>query len=102
MIRRDESTPERKAFWDRAKRIAAEVRTWPDWKRAGINVADARPEPRPPVIVDLRRVFEDAAARYAALPEWHKEIDRRQREIDRAKGATAPIPLCPCCGMPSI
>lgn len=39
-IYRNTSTPEGKAFWELSSR-AAEVATWPDWKRAGINVTDS-------------------------------------------------------------
>lgn len=38
-VYRNTSTPEGKAFWEPSSR-AAEVDTWPDWKRAGINVSD--------------------------------------------------------------
>jgi hypothetical protein len=43
---RNTSTPEGKAFWEGVEKSAAEVRTWPDWKRAGINVAERREHPR--------------------------------------------------------
>lgn len=36
-VYRNTSTPEGKAFWEPSA-LAAEVETWPDWKRAGINV----------------------------------------------------------------
>ncbi len=45
-IMRDESTPEKKAFWDNAKKSAEGVRDWPDWKKAGVNVDQERSEPR--------------------------------------------------------
>ncbi len=35
-----------KAFWKDAEQIAALVRSWPDWKRAGINVTDRRIVPK--------------------------------------------------------
>ncbi len=41
-ITRNLATEADKAFWAAAERVAAEVRTWPDWKRAGINVSDVR------------------------------------------------------------
>lgn len=41
-IVRNLSTPESRSWWARAK----EVSSWPDWKRAGINVAQTRSEPR--------------------------------------------------------
>lgn len=44
-VQRDESTPEGKAFWAAAKAAAQSVATWPDWKRAGVNVATERSEP---------------------------------------------------------
>jgi hypothetical protein len=31
-----------KAFWKDAETVATEVRSWPDWKRAGINVSNVR------------------------------------------------------------
>lgn len=46
-IVRDMSTPESCKFWETAKKAAAEVQTWPDWKRAGINVTQMREEPEP-------------------------------------------------------
>lgn len=51
-IYRNLSTPESRAFWAGVEESAREVLTWPDWKRAGINVADLRSTPRevpPPV-----------------------------------------------------
>lgn len=45
-IRRNLSTPENRAFWEGVEKSAAEVATWPAWKRAGINVAAVRSEPR--------------------------------------------------------
>jgi hypothetical protein len=45
-IVRNLSTPESRAFWEGIERTAAEVQTWPPWKRAGINVAQFRQEPR--------------------------------------------------------
>lgn len=50
-IYRDLSTPEKRAFWARCEASAAEVKTWPDWKRAGINVAALRETPRESVTV---------------------------------------------------
>lgn len=41
-IRRDLSTPEAREFWRVAEESAREVGTWPDWKRAGINVTQSR------------------------------------------------------------
>jgi len=40
------STPESREFWESIERSAIEVRQWPTWKRAGINVAQFRQEPR--------------------------------------------------------
>ncbi len=45
-ILRNMSTAESRNFWETAERSAAEVETWPAWKRAGINVAPVRDEPR--------------------------------------------------------
>lgn len=42
ILRRNLSSPESRAFWKDADRIARIVRSWPDWKRAGINVAERR------------------------------------------------------------
>lgn len=47
-IIRDLSTPEKRAYWAEIEKTAAEVRTWPDWKRAGINVKQMLDEPRVP------------------------------------------------------
>jgi hypothetical protein len=33
-----------KAFWKDAETVAIKVRSWPDWKRAGINVSSVRTE----------------------------------------------------------
>lgn len=41
-VERNMSTPESRAFWKSAKKSAAEVASWPAWKRAGINVAQMR------------------------------------------------------------
>ncbi len=41
-IKRNLSTPEARAYWAHAEECAAEVRTWPASKRAGINVSDRR------------------------------------------------------------
>jgi hypothetical protein len=40
--RRNMSTQESRDFWAFADACAREVRTWPDWRRAGINVAIER------------------------------------------------------------
>jgi hypothetical protein len=45
-IGRNLSTEESREYWAAAERTAAEVSTWPDWKRAGINVSDIRSKPR--------------------------------------------------------
>jgi hypothetical protein len=37
-ILRNLSTPESRAWWESAERIAAMADSWPDSKRAGINV----------------------------------------------------------------
>jgi hypothetical protein len=42
-IGRNLSTPEGREFWDGD---TCEVDTWPDWKRAGINVTETRATPR--------------------------------------------------------
>jgi hypothetical protein len=44
-ITRNESTPEARKWWADAEAASAEVATWPDWKRAGINVAEQRDAP---------------------------------------------------------
>lgn len=41
-ITRNLDTPESREFWSKAEEAAAEVATWPDWKRAGINVSQTR------------------------------------------------------------
>lgn len=45
-IVRNMSTDESRAFWQTAERAAQEIENWPAWKRAGINVAQFRGEPR--------------------------------------------------------
>lgn len=45
-IVRDLSTEQSRSFWAGAEEASKEVITWPDWKRAGINTAQVRPEPR--------------------------------------------------------
>lgn len=45
-LRKNLSTPEHRAFWAGVEKSAAEVETWPAWKRAGINVAAVRETPR--------------------------------------------------------
>ena len=45
-IVRNMDTEESRAFLESAEKSAAEVKTWPAWKRAGINTADERSEPR--------------------------------------------------------
>lgn len=36
-IVRNMSTPEAQAFWGSVDQSVAEVSTWPDWKKAGVN-----------------------------------------------------------------
>ena len=74
-IYRDLSTPESREFWAQAEKSAAEVATWPAWKRAGINVAHQRPAPAqatPPP--------EDGADRfggfYKSCPLCHRPFRR--------------------------
>lgn len=43
-VYRNLSTPEGRAFWTPSPR-AHEVDTWPDWKRAGINVTEIPGQP---------------------------------------------------------
>jgi len=70
-ILRNTSTPELRELWRKAEETAAEVATWPDWKRAGINVADRR---IPAVKVSLY-LPEDVF-------EWLKaEADREERSL---------------------
>jgi hypothetical protein len=45
-IVRNMSTAESRTFWETAERTARETQKWPAWKRAGINVAQVRQEPR--------------------------------------------------------
>jgi len=44
--RRNLSTLEMREFWRHAEETAAEVDSWPEWKRAGIDIATERKEPR--------------------------------------------------------
>jgi hypothetical protein len=50
-ITRNMSTEASKVFWETAQKHASELEGWPDWKRAGINVAQERRAPRPPVAI---------------------------------------------------
>jgi len=43
-IIRNLATDSNKAFWADAEKVASDVRKWPDWKRAGINVSSVRTE----------------------------------------------------------
>lgn len=52
-IVRNMSTDESKVFWETAQRHASELDGWPRWKRVGINVAQERTAPRPPVAAPL-------------------------------------------------
>lgn len=45
-IIRNMSTAKARAFWRSVAKDSAMVQTWPAWKRAGINVAKVRKEPR--------------------------------------------------------
>src|SRR5262249_8199070 len=45
-IVRNMSTAESREFWDGIERSSIEVRQWPAWERAGINVSQFRREPR--------------------------------------------------------
>jgi hypothetical protein len=45
-IPRNLSTPESREFWSSAEADSAEVKSWPEWKRAGLSVAQIRREPR--------------------------------------------------------
>ena len=45
-IVRNMATAESRTFWETAERAAPEVQQWPAWKRAGINVAQTREQPR--------------------------------------------------------
>lgn len=55
VIKRNLSTPKARAFWASAEANAADVETWPAWKRAGINVASTRSEPRASLSEDVGR-----------------------------------------------
>lgn len=54
-IVRNMSTAESRNFWETAERAASEVGQWPAWKRAGINVAQLRREPRESVVVSAAK-----------------------------------------------
>jgi hypothetical protein len=66
-IVRNMSTDANRVFWETAQKHASVLEEWPDWKRAGINVAQERKAPRPPVAIsssdtqtdDQRRSSED-------------------------------------------
>jgi hypothetical protein len=45
-IVRNLSTEESRKFWHHAEEAAAEICSWPDWKRAGINTIQVRAEAR--------------------------------------------------------
>lgn len=40
------ATEANRNFWKKAEEAAIIVRTWPDWKRAGINISQTRSTPR--------------------------------------------------------
>ncbi len=83
-IIRNTATPEGRAFWESAKRIAAQADGWPDSRRAGINVSQfrvgnasdddfepeivARPVPAPPSPYEGRKELE-----------WHLEVEEREQ-----------------------
>jgi hypothetical protein len=46
-ITRNTSTPETKEFWESAKRIAKQVKDWPDSRRAGINIKATKEQINP-------------------------------------------------------
>ncbi len=41
-IVRNTSTAASQAFWESAKQTSVEVKQWPSWRRAGINVSPTR------------------------------------------------------------
>lgn len=43
---RNLSTEANRIFWKKAEEAALIVRSWPDWKRAGINISQFRSTPR--------------------------------------------------------
>lgn len=45
-LKRNLESQESRDFWRLADETAAQVRTWPAWRRAGINVATERSEER--------------------------------------------------------
>jgi hypothetical protein len=45
-IVRNMSTSASRTFWESAERGASEIEEWPAWRRAGINVAPLREQPR--------------------------------------------------------
>lgn len=61
---RNMDTPESRKFWEDVERTAAEVRTWPDWKRAGINESSTRETPRR---TPRKRTTDAAKSNSAAL-----------------------------------
>jgi hypothetical protein len=100
--RRNLSTEESRKFWADAKKTAADVRSWPDSKRAGINV-----EPPEVIAADLRQraneitAFTNIMERYSsAILESNIANGRAQaREAnelaDLLEGSALPRPNLP-------
>ena len=55
-IVRNTSTPDGRAFWDSAERIAQQTAGWPDSKLAGINVSPLRANERPCFVMPAHSV----------------------------------------------
>jgi uncharacterized small protein (TIGR04563 family) len=92
-IVRNMSTPEMRELWRTAEDNAAEVATWPAWKRAGLNVSQLRDKPRriPKTKVsvylpdDILHALEAEAARLERSISWVLTKWWREREGEGAK-----------------
>lgn len=82
---RNTSTEEGRAFWSSAEQAAAEVESWPDWKRAGINEAESR-----------------ARARSEAEPEAPREVYFARWVASRPCECAPGRPPCFPCGARAV
>lgn len=114
-IVRDLSTPERREFWARSEESAREVETWPDWKRAGINVATERAatetreregcphRSRTPIGGQRDRCLDCGATIPAASSDGPRPPTRaEQMAREGLRGLQMDAPLPPPLGTPSL
>ena len=86
-IVRNMDTESSQEFWNSAEENAAEVRMWPDWKRAGINVSDMRQD----MILDAEGIEQMSMIGSSMnepdvhSPEW-EEMERLRQELKENEG----------------